>query len=800
MSTLFIRSTSGLSLLFLLLAALAPAARAQAGGATLAGRVTDAAGAPLPQVQVVATGEADGTRTATLTDAEGRYLLRGLRSGATYTVTLRGVGYASVRQTGVRPAAGGGEPLDFRLAQRPIHLSPIEVVSTAPVGAAGIPGSAHAISAELLEASRPLSAGEVIRRVPGVQVMDEDAFGLNLNIGVRGLNPRRSSRVLLLEDGAPIHLAPYGDPSAHYQPPIDEMYRVEVLKGSGQVLYGPQTVGGVINYVRPEPPSEAGGSLTASVGNQELRSGHLRLGGGRGRVAAALDLSRRQGQGPREHWGHRVDDLTGTARVHLGEEHSLRLRGSVFREDSDFGETGLTLAEFERDPFGNPSPNDVFYLRRYAGQAVYERRVGSDALFTANSYAQYVHRASWRQASESGDRFGSEEYARDFNCAPGALGLAECGNQGRPRTYRFAGVEPRLSLGHRLLGVESRADVGMRTHFELAERRQYLGEHAAARSGLLTRDNVLRTDAYSVFAQNRFLLGDWTVTPGLRLEHVRSENVNRMQETRLRDAYTQWLPGLGAAYNGIPGATVFAGAHRGFAPPRPADILNPRPGEGLVQVDPEVSWNYELGVRGSPFPGVRVEGTLFRIDFENQIVEGGLVGAGQRFVNAGETLHQGVELSGALELGTMLGSSRKPYLDVAYTRLARASFRSARLSTVDGETPVRGNRLPYAPEHLLNVGVGYASGGTDVRLQADHVSRQFTDDLNTVPSSADGQRGVIPARTVYSATVNQDIGTRGATLFLSARNLLDRVYITQRQEGIMVGMPRTVALGVRWDF
>jgi Fe(3+) dicitrate transport protein len=75
--------------------------------------------------------------------------------------------------------------------------------------------------------------------VPGVHVVDEDALGVNLNIGARGLDPRRSSRTLLLEDGMPIHLAPYSDPSAHYHPPSERVERLEVLKGSGQVVHGP---------------------------------------------------------------------------------------------------------------------------------------------------------------------------------------------------------------------------------------------------------------------------------------------------------------------------------------------------------------------------------------------------------------------------------------------------------------------------------------------------------------------------------------------------------------------------------
>ena len=79
-----------------------------------------------------------------------------------------------------------------------------------------VPGSTAVIDEKALEAQRPFTVKEALRSVPGVHTVDEDTFGLGLNIGIRGLDPRRTSRTLLLEDGMPLFLAPYGDPSAHY--------------------------------------------------------------------------------------------------------------------------------------------------------------------------------------------------------------------------------------------------------------------------------------------------------------------------------------------------------------------------------------------------------------------------------------------------------------------------------------------------------------------------------------------------------------------------------------------------------
>jgi Fe(3+) dicitrate transport protein len=84
--------------------------------------------------------------------------------------------------------------------------------------------------------------------------------------------------------------------------------------------------------------------------------------------------------------------------------------------------------------------------------------------------------------------------------------------------------------------------------------------------------------AISYYAQNTFIMGDWTLTPGLRLEDVTSrKNLYSSAtgaafdtlESNLTTSKLQALPGLGWTWNGLNGTTVFGGIHRGFAPPRP---------------------------------------------------------------------------------------------------------------------------------------------------------------------------------------------------------------------------------------
>jgi Fe(3+) dicitrate transport protein len=765
--------------LALCLLLLAPPAAAQ----QLAGVVLGDDG-PLRDARV-AIRDGDGRNHATVTDATGAFLARA--GAGPFIVVTRAAGFRTRTDT---LAVWPTQALTIRLEPAVVHLEPLNVVSARPGADRRLPGSAVTIERADRVAARAVAAHDLIRRVAGAHITDEDPLGLNLNIGVRGMNPRRSSRVLLLEDGVPIQLGPYADPSAHYQPPVHALDRIEVVKGSGQIIHGPQTVGGVINFLRTPAPYRPSVTGLVSIGDRGMRTAHLRAGTGGGHHGVAVSWDRREAAGSRRNTGHVVEELAAQARIRVA-GGSLQLRAARFTERSRFGEAGLTQAEWEIDPFMNPTPHDRFTLDRMAVLTSYTRDIGSNAGLSVLAYGQDVDRASWRQASSSGDRFGSTDYAADFGCAADAGGIEDCGYQGRPRHYRFAGIEPRVQIAT----AAGTIDTGVRLHHETAHRMQYLGADRTTRGAELTRDNMLRTTALSAFTRVRSALGGVIITPGLRVEHVRASNENRVRIQRFEDEYTQLLPGIGMA---VERARIawFAGVHRGFAPPRPADVLSAAPGEGLVQVEPETSWSYEAGMRARVTAWLRADVTLFRTDFVNQVVEGG-ADAGQRFVNAGATLHRGVEA--ALVAGWQTGDIR-PVAEVTYTLVESARFRSSQASAIDGVTDVRGHRLPYAPRHVLHVTAGFdASIGTTVRLRMDHTSSQFSDDLNTVAPEADGQRGLLPAYTVFGATANQDLG-HGIAAFARIDNIGNVVYISERLEGIFTGMPRRFSLGVEYTY
>ena len=739
------------------------------------------------------------------TAPSGSAVIENLPPGV-YQLKVGGSGFESTQlEVTVEAGKEVAPEISLKLAQ----VGSSVVVKVLPGSLDGVPGATAEITREDLDLLRPLSVKESLRQVTGVHIVDEDAFGLNLNVGLRGLNPRRTQRTLLLEDGVPIHLGPYSDPSAHYHTPPELTESIEVLKGSGQIAHGPQTVGGMINFVTQAPPDRTRGTVAVQGGNRDYRSllGKFGTGGERGGILGHLLY--RDGAGTRQGHAHQIlhSGLSGLLRMKGNQ--TLQLRGNYYEENSKFTESGISQAAFTRNPLGNPFSQDRFYLTRLSFQALYGVQINESTQVAANFYYQNLDRSSYRQADFSGDEMTA-------NAATGCTGAARvdyerfaplCGNKMRPRKYDFFGIDPRLEWRGRVFGMRNETSMGVRYHTEDIDRRRYNGLTPDAREespGILFRDwNTIRTHAAAGYVQSRFFAGKWSFTPGVRLEHVRSTNQvlrrgNVARDASLSATQTMALPGFGVTYGGIARSTIFAGVHRGFAPPRPDDNFDPLD-PNARPVDAERSTNYEIGIRSNLARWIQIEATVFRIDFTNQIVAGSSAGLPQfTWANAGKTLNAGVELGGRFDFSSWLPDGHSVFVKASYTGVGAARFTS---DLVTGGVNVRGNRLPYAPEHTLSPSVHYQHRtGFSLSLSPEYVSRQFSDNRNRTAASADGLIGTVPSYAVFNAAVNVPLGARRPVVFMNISNLGDRRFIVSRVDGIHVGRPRQAFAGLRWDF
>jgi Fe(3+) dicitrate transport protein len=785
---------------FVLILAATSEPAAQSRASQVEGRIVDSLGGVIPGATVRLVPQGPGMIPREVaTDAEGRFVFADTAPGL-YDLTAEAPGFSVTQQT-LRLST---RPSSVELVLRPGALTEDLTVFGARIAGSeevrrAIPGAVDILTSDTLESSHVFTTSEALRKVPGVVVRDEEGFGLRPNIAVRGLNPTRSTKVLLLEDGVPTAYAPYGDNASYYHPPIDRFERVEVLKGSSQIGYGPVTLGAVINYITPEPPRRSSASLGLAGGDHGYFEGDFGAGGTYGGTGLWVSVLRKQGDGARDNVHSDLNDVNVKLTQTLTATQNLSVKGNFYGEDSQVTYSGLRADEYAADPRGNPFLNDSFEGRRWSGSGAYRALLGGRVAWTTTVYYQTFDRDWWRQSSNSGQRPND---AADPACGGMANLLTTCGNEGRLRSYRSGGVENRLRTTFAVGSAMQETDAGFRWHTENQDRLQENGAFPTARSGVRVEDNERTTDAWSAFLQQHARWSGLTITPGVRVERVAYTRTNRLTGVSGETTLTEWLPGVGASYALGSSSTVFAGVHRGFSPPRAEDIISNTTG-GVVDLDPERSWNYEVGARAAAARGLQVDATFFRLDYENQIIAASIAGGtGAALTNGGETLHQGVEVGISADSLDRMSDVHALYARAALTWLPTATFTGTRFSSVSGSTSVSvsGNRLPYAPEGTATVTLGYRHRlGLDAQIEAQHVSDQFGDDLNTVSGTADGQRGLIPAYTYWNTAVSWRL-PMGGSVYLAIKNLLDDTFIVDRVRGILPGSPRLVQVGTTWRF
>ncbi len=800
-------------------------ASASEHNSTINGRVENN-GQGVPHVAVYIKGSQHGVST----DATGNFTIS-CTDCKNLVIGVKGLGYKTSYHE--IKTANIAEGLVLSIEQDYLMLEQV-LVSGSRIGILRyLPGSASIISQADLRASVPLSGNEVLRNITGVHVVEEEGAGLRANIGIRGLDPDKSRNVLILEDGIPVALAPYGEPEMYYTPSIDRMSGIEVLKGNGTILFGPQTIGGVINFLTADPPAEARGMAALQAGNKGFYNARFNYGNTVGNFGFNVDLHRKQAEnfGPTAFTYH---DFSTKLQTHISPLSVISLKLSIYDEKSNSTYIGLTQSMFNAGNLDDLriAPDDNLHIRRYALSAIHKYSPASGLQFNTTAFA-YTTARNWNRQdfTYTASATNLTGVVHGFsNETEGAIYLINSTGQ-RNRQFEVAGFEPRLAWTYKLFGMDVKTDAGVRYLYEKAFEQRVVGTLAGTRSGNLREDEIRLGHTTSAFFQNKFVVGEkFTVTAG-----VRNENIWYTRETmRLNFKDTlitagsevfAIIPGAGINYNLTSNVGFFAGLHRGFAPPRTKDAITIT-GENL-ELDAEKSWNSELGARVK-LAGMELEYTLFRMDFSNQVipVSESSGGAGTGFINGGETLHQGMELSLLMPFDLFLPKKWNAQMSVAGTWVNSvfASDRyvlakTSRVSSVPNVYEnVKGNKTPYAPELTLTAALTVEhETGWGMRLWGNYIGSQFTDALNTVDvyqwielaaadanyryaqATANGRIGKLDPYTVINLSAWYEHKATGLGFNVSVKNLLDERYIaTRRPQGIRAGMPRFISAGINY--
>ncbi|MCS6829429.1 MAG: TonB-dependent receptor [Armatimonadota bacterium] len=142
-----------------------------------------------------------------------------------------------------------------------------------------VPASVYVITAEEIQHSGATSIPEVLRLVPGVHVATIDAN--KWAVAVRGFNGRYSNKLLVLIDGRTVYTPFFSGVYWDAQPPLflQDIERIEVIRGPGGTLWGANAVNGVINIITKSAKDTQGALWVSGGGGEEKAFGGLRVGG-----------------------------------------------------------------------------------------------------------------------------------------------------------------------------------------------------------------------------------------------------------------------------------------------------------------------------------------------------------------------------------------------------------------------------------------------------------------------------------------------------------------------------------------
>lgn len=634
-------------------------------------------------------------------------------------------------------------------------------------------GARTVLQKEDIDNTGAASIGDVLRRISGVQSTDNSGTAgstISLNIGVRGLTGRYSPRSTVLLDGIPLAVAPYGQPQLSFAPvSLNNIESVDVVRGGGAVRYGPQNVGGIINFRSRAVPDTPGLSGDASV-----RYNHFGEGGHNTQYSAFVGSQLDNGLGVAllysgmdgTEWRAGSDEKVNDVALKL--RYKLDAHSEVYGKLSYFDVTsrtpgGLTVAQYNANPFQNTRPTDFWDGERKGADVGYLNALSATQEFEIKAYYNESDRRS------------------------ALINAARTQITYQPRNYQVLGIEPRYTqrftqnIG---AGLTHDLTVGYRYLRERGDDNNYVQTVATGANGAVSTF-VNATDAHSLYVDDRIAYGAWRVTPGVRFERISSDRLDVSAKRSFVTDNDKALPSLNVAYLVNRALTVFANYQTSFGSVQNTQLNSQTAANPLK---PEEAKTSELGARWKT-GALSAELTAFRLKFDNQIIQ--IPGSTPPvFQNIGATKHDGVETAidySFDDAGALAGLNL--FANYSYTKAIQESGSSA------------GKDVPFYSRNTDTVGARYRIGAWTVNLSSTHQSKQFSDAANTVAEAANAGVGQIPGFRLWNAQVNWKLaGKPGYEVLAGVNNLADKRYYTRNVDGNlgrMVGAPRMAYVQLR---
>ncbi len=677
------------------------------------------------------------------------------------------------------------------------------------------------VSKRDLDTKKQNDVMRVLKSVSGVYVREEDGMGLRPNIGLRGTHPDRSKKVVLMEDEVLISPAPYSAPAAYFTPSLLTTESLEIYKGFASVPWGPNSIGGSINYITKQIPKYGYQKVDASYGsfNTRILSAEAGDSVSDGRFGFLVTAGRAETDGFKilpngKNTGFNKNDIMLKTSWNISNKQYLKAKLGFANEDSNETYLGTTAQDFATAPLNRYAASELDKMdwthQRY--QIEHGLQIGENSFLKTTAYHNSFSR-DWFRVDHLGNPALSirdvlnnptgtnELYYKVLTGQSDSSTLGANGNiilANNDRRFSSSGIQTNLMVNSEYGLLKNEMIWGARLHEDSIRRNHthYTAQMTAGTMNLtgdITQNQLDKNSALaaSTFVENNLTVGDWKWTVVGRYEDIRFKDqttitdgamVNR--NTSTRDQF--FVPGTGLSYKLNPVLAVRGSINR---------ALNVAGLGTFGRNERESATNYEMGLRygGSFFSA---DATFFFNDYDNitgtcTASAGCLADADVQF-NGGAARVYGMELSAASV--QHYRAFRFP-VQTAFT-LMNAEF----ANTFNSSNPewgqgvvTDGARLPYIPrvQYSISLGMDYKKWQNNINLMYQG---------NVVDQSVEQNQLLIGSYGIIDLVSRYNYSKKGS-LYVKADNLLGVDYVVAaRPFGFRPGKPQAFSIGISQTF
>ncbi len=646
---------------------------------------------------------------------------------------------------------------------------------------------------------------QVFAKVPGVMVWEMDGTGNQVSISTRGLTPHRSWEMNVRQNGFVLNSDLFGYPEAHYNPPMQAVDRIELVRGTGALQYG-QQFGGMLNYVlkQGDTTRPISGEIQQTIGSFGLYSNYMAIGGTKGKWQYYAYYNHRNSSGWRKNSDYYFDAW------HVGVTYNVTKNVKIHYEASYMGyvnhfAAGLTDSMFKADARQSNRDRNYFNPDMYIQGLQLDWQLGTNTKLQVSVSAILGQRNSVQFIAaptvvDTKDSNSTRIVDRDY--------------------YNSYMAEAKILQSYVLFKQKHHVAVGVRIADNTTLRSQRGGGTTSDRFSLdlsspYQLDIKFQTQAMAAFAENVFTLSKKILlTAGIRYESNKTKMTGKYFNLRAEDIPVNLdrnilLAGGGFEILLTENTRIYGGYAQSYRPVIYSDIL---PHSPLDRVDQNIKDSYgsnsELGIKGNVKNYLHYDINAFAMVYNNRVGKLILTENGNTVflrTNIGNTLAQGIEafaeffpsrlfnrrtaqnsdLFRGETIEKRIGSGKPKKLDWSiYSSLMynKAVYTSGQVATSKTEVvDIKNNQLENAPQIISRSGLNLHYKAFSIALQTSYVSKCYTDALNTI-SSADGVNGIVPSYTLFDINTAYNINKR-LKAKVSVNNLQNKMYFTRRATG-----------------